>query len=252
MKNFLKYRNFENFLTELLSKTLIKISNILNNFSNIIVKISTLIHPYRSINNIDYLIKKYLPSILNNSTFFIEVGANDGLTQSNTFFLEKLYQAKGLLIEPSQSNFEKCLSNRSKENFFENCALVDYQYQDKYIDLIFSNLMTITSKDSLRDTSKQIKKSRNYFNKTNYSFTAKASTLSDLLDKYKIKCVDFLSLDVEGFELSALKGINFEKHKIKHILIETDEYALIGDFLISKGFALVKKLTKHDYLFSLK
>lgn len=242
----------KNVLVKFLSKSLLKISGQLNNFSELLIKLSTIIYPFRSINNIDHLIKKLLPSILNKSTFFIEVGANDGITQSNTFFLEKIYNARGLLIEPSQSNFEKCLSNRAKDNLYENCALVDSEYDDEYIDLIYSDLMTITSKDSLRDTTKHLKKSRAYSDKPNYSFSAKAYTLSKILDKYKIKIVDFLSLDVEGFELSVLKGIDFDKHHIRNILVETENYTLISSFLNDKGFVLVKKLTNHDYLFSFK
>ena len=41
---------------------------------------------------------------------FIEVGANDGITYSNTYFLEKFRQWKGICIEPHPGAFEKlCL-----------------------------------------------------------------------------------------------------------------------------------------------
>jgi len=44
--------------------------------------------------------------------------------------------------------------------------------------------------------------------------------LSLLLDELNITDVDFWSLDVEGFELPVLKGLDFERHRPKFILIE--------------------------------
>src|SRR5574343_1212985 len=53
---------------------------------------------------------------------FIEVGANDGLFQSNTKMLED-YSYRGLLIEPSQKAFKELIENRSAENeFINNCC----------------------------------------------------------------------------------------------------------------------------------
>jgi len=43
---------------------------------------------------------------------FIELGANDGLFQSNTVFFEKELGWRGILIEPSLKGYEKCKINR--------------------------------------------------------------------------------------------------------------------------------------------
>ena len=45
--------------------------------------------------------------------FYIECGANDGITQSNTYKLEKDKNWKGLLIEPSLFAYQKCVNNRN-------------------------------------------------------------------------------------------------------------------------------------------
>ena len=44
--------------------------------------------------------------------FFIELGANNGLTQSNTAFFEKDMGQTGILIEPSSIGYELCKKNR--------------------------------------------------------------------------------------------------------------------------------------------
>lgn len=69
--------------------------------------------PWQGSNHVDQIISELLPSLLSEKTFFIEAGANDGITNSNTYFLEKRFGATGMLIEPSASNFEKCYRNRS-------------------------------------------------------------------------------------------------------------------------------------------
>jgi len=46
--------------------------------------------------------------------FFIELGANDGLIQSNTAFFEFYKNWKGILIEPSHNRYLECVNNRKK------------------------------------------------------------------------------------------------------------------------------------------
>ena len=56
---------------------------------------------------------------------YIECGANDGITQSNTYHLEKYRNWGGILIEPSKTAFDNCVKNRDpSRNIFFNCALV--------------------------------------------------------------------------------------------------------------------------------
>ncbi len=44
--------------------------------------------------------------------FFIELGANNGLLQSNTAFLEKNRNWRGILIEQNLENYILCKQNR--------------------------------------------------------------------------------------------------------------------------------------------
>ncbi len=46
---------------------------------------------------LDHKIAKSLTNLLTRDTFFIAVGANDGIKQSNTFFLVEIYVARGFL-----------------------------------------------------------------------------------------------------------------------------------------------------------
>lgn len=48
-----------------------------------------------------------------NDMYFIDIGANDGKTLSNTFLLEKQYNWKGICSEPLPSAFKKLITCRS-------------------------------------------------------------------------------------------------------------------------------------------
>ena len=91
-------------------------------------------------NKIDAKLLEYLNY---ENGFFVELGANDGLRESNSYYFEKNLNWKGILIEPVSKNFEKCKKNRSYKNFFFNTACVSFSYTKKTVDLIFSDLMTV-------------------------------------------------------------------------------------------------------------
>jgi FkbM family methyltransferase len=185
--------------------------------------------------------------------FFIEAGANNGIWQSNTFYLEEALGWNGLLVEPSPHSFEQCQINRpSSKNIVVHSALVDFDHGSDHIEGFFAEknyenaLMAQVQSAVLLDHQK-----KRWSNKELVKVPAKS--LSSILDEHEIEKVDFLSLDVEGYEISALKGVDFEKHRPSFICVEvwenypTSEEVLA--FLPENGYKLVEKLSKQDYLF---
>lgn len=140
-----------------------------------------------------------------NNGFYIECGANDGVTQSYTHNLELEKNWSGLLIEPSSKVFNILKTNRSSKNIFYNQALVSKDYVG---DTVLGNFDGNSAVNGLmaRIGDGNVK--------------VKCSPLSDVLNKENIKYVDFFSLDVEGYELEVLKGIDFENTYFKYILVE--------------------------------
>ena len=60
---------------------------------------------------------------------FIEAGANNGVWQSNTYYLEKKLGWHGVLVEPNPQLFEARVQNRKNDNnSFFHCALVSEEY----------------------------------------------------------------------------------------------------------------------------
>jgi len=183
--------------------------------------------------------------------YFIELGANNGVSQSNTLRLERLKGWRGILIEPTLENFMLCKYFRGEENHIVLGACVDFDYKKKFIELNYSDLTTSIYNTDEKNEAKFSQK--NKFLK-NYEQTKKfvtyAFTLDYLLRKYKApKKIELLSIDVEGAEQSILKGINFLEYSFKLIIIETENFFEINKILSSYDYKFLKKVSHHDYLF---
>lgn len=83
------------------------------------------------------------------------------------------------------------------------------------------------------------------------SVSAPGKTLSEIIMESGHSKIDFLSLDIEGFELEALKGFTNVEHFPKYILIETKKLDLVLDVLGNR-YELVEALSEHDYFLQLK
>jgi hypothetical protein len=70
----------------------------------------------------EWFISNMLKYVTETTGIYVEVGANDGVTQSYTYELEKLGW-HGILIEPSKVAFDMCAKDRPNNKLF-NCALV--------------------------------------------------------------------------------------------------------------------------------
>lgn len=154
--------------------------------------------------------------------FFIEAGANDGITQSNSLYFEKYKGWQGILIEPIPELATKCKINRPR-SLIENYALVPFGYGQDYVKMYYCNLMSFVEGAMISEEEKKVHLQAGCLvqniNQT-YEINVPATTLTAILDKYRVKNIDFFSLDVEGFELNVLQGIDFDKYQPKFMLLE--------------------------------
>lgn len=207
---------------------------------------------YYGLNGLDAEVEKYLP---NEGGYFIELGANDGLTQSNTAFLEFERGWRGVLIEPVVHNYLKCIVNRSSENKFFCNACVPFDYDKPYVELMYSNLMTASTgmESDIKDYRKHAENGQKHLRNDDIlvEFMSPAKTLNQVLVEADAPAnIDFLSLDVEGAEISVLKGLNFEQYNIQNMLIENRNIEKLSDFLESHNYELIERFGNKDFLFA--
>lgn len=205
---------------------------------------------YHGLFDLDRKIEAYLDY---DNGFFVELGANDGIKQSNTLFFERERGWRGILIEPIVHNFIKCKKNRSSENSLVSAACVSFDYDKPYVNLTYSNLMTTPSGlESDIDNPAEHAKSGEVFMDGDevVEVLAPARTLSSIFDdEHAPTLMDFMSLDVEGAEIEVLKGIDHSKYRFKYLLIECRDIEKLVTYLAGTDYSLADKLSQHDYLF---
>ena len=142
--------------------------------------------------------------------FYLDIGCGHPIKNNNTYLLNKKGWS-GINIDLDEENIELFNSYRRKDINLAT-AVSDKEGET---DLYFYH-----SKSALNTISKQ----NADFQKAKVSSIRKIKTqeINKILENspYKDKEIDFLSIDVEGSELSILKNFDFKKYSPKVIVVE--------------------------------
>jgi len=187
--------------------------------------------------------------------YFVELGANNGIDQSNTLYFERLHNWKGLLVEPTPHNFLSCRKHRSPETKVYCNACVSFDYGEKFVEIAYSNLMSapLGVESDIGDPLDHAETGKQFLRPTDQVFTfgAVAITLNDLLVKaHAPKVIDLLSLDVEGGEIEVLKGIDHNVYRFKFMCVENRDFDKLSAYMDTIQYKFVEKLSPNDYLFA--
>ena len=192
--------------------------------------------------------------------FFVEAGANNGIDQSNTIELENNFGWSGLLIEPNTFKFNQCIFNRPK-SICENYALVSSSYASDTINGDFAhrdnNQSLMGTVEDPGDYCDEFLLEAKNSRKNDYGYIAvPATTLDSLLKKHNISKINFLSLDVEGYEISVLNGLDLNVYRPTYCLIETAfnfangrRLVAVSDHMIRNGYEALENFSHSDTLY---
>jgi FkbM family methyltransferase len=173
----------------------------------------------------------------------IEVGADDGITGSNTYYFEQ----KGwdcLCIEPIPSTYDKCSKNRKKclkyaigeFDTFQNFSIVNLNNDNT------SAISSLSIDNRLIESHKHMI--------TNISeIIVEVRSLNSLLAELNYPTdIDFISIDTENTELNVLKGLDLLKYNVKLFVIENNfNEPFIQDYLKQFGYQLIKRTGVNDF-----
>ncbi|MFA5000619.1 MAG: FkbM family methyltransferase [Candidatus Paceibacterota bacterium] len=198
---------------------------------------------------------KLLKYINKKGGFFVVGGGNDGYFQDPTYYLERFLGWTGIIIEPTRAS-RYCQINRPRSIIVKK-ALVSCDFLKPVLTLIDCNAMTIVKDDSF-DYLDWVRAGEKAQKITAREITVPTSTLDSLLDEYflshKMRTIDLLTLDIEGYELEALRGLSFRKYKPNFLLIEIHSekrQKKIGSFL-DYNYQLITIINGVDYLYQAK
>lgn len=163
-----------------------------------------------ALHDMDRLLEPHLPAT---PGVFLEAGAHDGYTQSNTYFLERHRSWRGILVEPAPTLYAKAVARRRRSRVIQ-CALVGPESVGS-VTLRFGDL-TSTTLDDPEHAARGLATS----GLAGYEVTVPARKLSDVIDEAGEPRIDLMVLDLEGRELEALAGLDHDRHHVRLIMIE--------------------------------
>ncbi|MEW6578463.1 MAG: FkbM family methyltransferase [Chloroflexota bacterium] len=197
--------------------------------------------------------RKLLPYLSYRGGFFVELGANDGLSQSNTYYFERWLGWRGILIEPVPELYRRAARARPKARVF-NCACVPFDYPNPDIQIAFAGLMSVV-KGSWADPAQERKHVAigRELERINgpLELRVPARTLTSILDECQASRIDLLSLDVEGYEAEVLAGLDFERYQPRYMLIEVRDPARV-EALVLPCYERVEQMSELDVLYRLR
>lgn len=171
--------------------------------------------------------------------FFVEFGATNGVTISNTFLLEKTYGWSGILSEPGKFWWKALNENRACH--IDRRAV----WATSGEDLFFNE--TDIPELSYVNTAREIPTPSPERNERCYR--VQSISLLDLLTHWNApKEIDFLSIDTEGSEFEILAPFDFEKYHFRVICVEhnySSKRAQICELLEAKGYQRVHLRLSH-------
>ena len=181
--------------------------------------------------------------------FFVEAGANDGFTQSNTYWLSRFRGWRGLLVEPMQELYEECVVERP-ESTVRRAALVPHGYGKSTIRMKFGDLMSSVAEGPVDEDMLALGVSQGW--RDIYEAEVPAATLSELLEEIEAPEIDLLSLDVEGFEPQVLAGLDLDRWPPRWILVEVHDFASGRppiEAVLGERYVLDRELSPLDLLY---
>jgi hypothetical protein len=166
--------------------------------------------------------------------YFVEFGATDGITMSNTYIFEKRFGWDGLLIEPARVWKDRLIANRSSDFDFR-CVFnatgqkVEFNESENAVYSTIQNFSKIDTHAQERITGGK--------------YIVDTVTLNDVLENHNApKIIDYLSIDTEGSEFTILNSVDFNTWSFKVITVEhnyTSQRALIYELLTLNGYKRV-------------
>ena len=156
--------------------------------------------------------------------YFLDIGAYDGIKLSNTYYLEKDLLWNGICIEADPVIFKKLCINRK-------CKTVNIAVSDGEGTIGFaSSGLTgrISDSGEIRVNTSSLKKI--------------------IMDHKCPEVIDYISLDIEGYESIALSEFPFDTHQFAIMTVEHNLYLgsdvnkkKINEILTSKGYVIYKE-----------
>jgi FkbM family methyltransferase len=144
--------------------------------------------------------------------YFVEFGAANGVTLSNTYLLEQQYGWNGIVAEPARCWHTELLANR-KCRIETRCVWAKSDLMLPFAETARPVLSTLAQFTTIDQHAARRRMEARY--------EVPTISLLDLLRKHEApRQVDYLSIDTEGSEYDILSSFDFERYRFRVITCE--------------------------------
>lgn len=173
--------------------------------------------------------------------YFVDIGCNDPTRFNNTVFLERNFDWKGISIDAQSQFADRYRKERSTP--FINACVGDVRKTVNFSRVSGPQHAGLSGVSDYLDERKLV-------GRTQDVTPMEQIPLMDILRPYDIRDIDCLFLDVEGYEMQVLDGIDFDALNISYFVIENDS-GLAGSneirgYLSDRGYELRARILGED------
>jgi len=147
---------------------------------------------------------------------YMEIGAHDGVRESNSRFYDICLGWNGLLVEPHPKNYERTLHLRPNAH---HLGIAPSCMANASGTVLFHKHMWTSAQVIKHEANSSNEKGSNIAIRSKIEIHC--GPLQYYLDALEIRHIDFWSLDVEGSELKVLETVDFERTHIDVIIAES-------------------------------
>lgn len=194
--------------------------------------------------NIDIILDNFVFNKKVNG-FYIECGANDGVTDSISYYFEKNYNWKGILVEPQHELMEKCKKVRSAANKF-----IEKGLGDKNIKLEMTIDVNNLDNGSFDLSDAHISELKRLgFGKEFRKEVIDVISYPTLINRNKIKHIDLAIFDVEGYENRILRSM-MKSEILPDVLVVEHDWSSLQELIdiVEPKYKVFNKFP-HDIIF---
>lgn len=178
--------------------------------------------------------EQLLPGLRNG--IFVEIGAHDGITYSNTVYLERERGWQGIAVEPIPEVFNRLQRNRRCQCLNACIGKADGTVRFQALDGYSQMLSGIVDEYDERHLDRIGKELVEHGGEAR-EIEVQCFRMCSLLELYGVTSIDYLSIDVEGGEYDILLGLDFSRISVKVIGVENNyRDARIPRLLVRNGY----------------
>jgi FkbM family methyltransferase len=172
--------------------------------------------------------------------FFVDIGCADPEHGSTTYYLERHLGWSGIGVDARIELAPLWLRKRRQSKFFSYLITDHSDTQDPFY--------VIQGAEGLSSTEKE----RDFMGKKFKGEERKVPsiTLNDLLDQNKVTRIDFMSVDIEGHEITAFAAFDIERFKPELMCVEASPLnrEKLLEYFSAHGYERIEKYLQRDAL----